>query len=81
MDYNMYETWFMDERYKYVGNMNMIPTHCIIDPDVYNKIVKIIKNKATQFKIDSNDIIYLGTKIKPGYGHGSDVFNFYVVEE
>ena len=77
----MYEIWFMDEKHKYVENMNRIPTHCIIHPRVYNKLIEIINNKVISLKIDTNNVIYSGVKIKPGYGHGSDVFNFYVIEE
>lgn len=82
-----YQTLFAKLRYQYVKNMDMMPTDCVITPEIYNKLVfesmgcnqPYFTKEEIDTNLSSSEICCMGVKIKRGYGCSD--FNFYTIEE
>ncbi|MGL5711815.1 MAG: hypothetical protein ACRCX2_02245 [Paraclostridium sp.] len=79
-----YQNWFSEER-QYFSRIGVTPTHCVIKPSIYDCLIKeYLDNNYTYIREDerdkvySEDIVYMGVKIKRGIS--KDIFTFYSEE-
>lgn len=79
---NFYRNWFIDELEYFQKRKHINPTHCIIEPKIYNDIInENIRNNYNHIsdfeknKFENQELSYLGIIIKKG--NGSQQFNFF----
>ena len=78
---NFYINWFNKELYNFKNKYGFQPSHCIIDSNIYDKMINefIIKHCIIGLRENNNfntgELICTGVKIRRG--NGSLMFYFY----
>ena len=71
---NFYRSFFINELFKFKNKTGINPTHCIIDSEIYDKLVREIIIGSWDFTTDK-ELVYHGVKFKKG--NGTQLFYFY----